>query len=375
MESDETARSLFHVEGMLNKHTSAEPPLSDQLPSIEEVFDISPLYGTLDPGETQQVSVTYYGHKEVRAFVKAVCEVKNGPTYELVLRGEASVLAYEISDHLIDLGFVPFDEVSEACLTIRNLGKVGLEFSMINLHNDDPVIDPMGGPISEHPIIIPSQGYIEPESVMGIVIQYLPGLPRAFDKKMLIQVAHFAPETICVKGEASFADIMLDLPRFEDETYHMLLTEAKHIVSIKDKWKEVAGVHQQTNIFHSNEHNEELGVQIEVDRLAIQGFIKKHSAQIASFRNTEMTAAIEAQSPVRDLSAIDLRLTTTTAPLDRPSVSIMNDRQVVSILNREDDREATLRGTSKLTTNVNTSALSQKSKMSIMSNISKKGLK
>ncbi len=79
---------------------------SPVLPSIEEVFDISPLYGTLHPGEAQKMRVSYFGHKDVRAYVRAVCEVTNGPSYELMLKGEASVLNYEISSHQINFDFI-----------------------------------------------------------------------------------------------------------------------------------------------------------------------------------------------------------------------------------------------------------------------------
>jgi len=79
---------------------------SPVLPSIEEVFDISPLYGTLHPGEAQKMRVSYFGHKDVRAYVRAVCEVTNGPSYELTLKGEASVLNYEISSHQINFDFI-----------------------------------------------------------------------------------------------------------------------------------------------------------------------------------------------------------------------------------------------------------------------------
>lgn len=76
------------------------------LPSIEEIFDISPLYGSLHPGESQELKITYTGHKEIKAYVRAVCEVRNGPTYELMLRGEASTLDYEISTRFIDFGCI-----------------------------------------------------------------------------------------------------------------------------------------------------------------------------------------------------------------------------------------------------------------------------
>ena len=95
----ETLKQLNKLEAMLNR-------TSEELPSIEEIFDISPLFGTLHPGQSQPVKVTYYGHKEIKAHVVAVCEVQNGPEYELNLGGEASVLNYEISTRFIDLGYV-----------------------------------------------------------------------------------------------------------------------------------------------------------------------------------------------------------------------------------------------------------------------------
>lgn len=84
----------------LNK--SIEP----DMPSIEEIFDISPLYGFLDPGQSQELKVTFFGHKDIMAFVRAICQVQNGPTYEIMIKGEASVLSYELSSKLIDFGCI-----------------------------------------------------------------------------------------------------------------------------------------------------------------------------------------------------------------------------------------------------------------------------
>ena len=73
---------------------------------IKKVFDISPIYGSLSPGDSQQLTVTFFGHKEIRAIVKAVCQIENGPEYEMVLKGEASILSYDISYHFLDLAHI-----------------------------------------------------------------------------------------------------------------------------------------------------------------------------------------------------------------------------------------------------------------------------
>ncbi len=206
-------KKSFKLEELLTKQNELE------LPSIEEIFDISPLYGNLHPGETQNLTITYYGHKEIKAQVKAICEIKNGPDYEMHLKGEASVLNYELSEKSIDLGYVPFDEVCEAFISVRNLGKVTIEFGMVGPDIGDETdanIEP------DKPVIRPMKGYIEADKIETITIRYLPGIPKKFTKNLKLQISHFAPEDIVIKGEAGFADIMLDLPRFENDIYKAL---------------------------------------------------------------------------------------------------------------------------------------------------------
>ena len=71
-----------------------------------QVFDILPLCGTLDPGESQQVQLTFYGHTGVVADVVALCHVEGGQTHKLLLRGEASEMRYQIDKKKIDMGTI-----------------------------------------------------------------------------------------------------------------------------------------------------------------------------------------------------------------------------------------------------------------------------
>ena len=67
------------------------------------MFDILPLYGVLSPGETQEMQVTFYGHADIATEVVAVCKVEGGPSYQLVLAGEASTIQYKIDRRRIQL--------------------------------------------------------------------------------------------------------------------------------------------------------------------------------------------------------------------------------------------------------------------------------
>ncbi len=67
------------------------------------------------------------------------------------------------------------------------------------------------------------KGFIEPEKDVKISVKYLPGIPEKFSKSFLLQISHFAPDEILIQGDASFAEILLDLPRFENDFYKDLL--------------------------------------------------------------------------------------------------------------------------------------------------------
>ena len=73
-----------------------------------------PLYGELEPGETQKFQFTFYGHSHAMAEAAAVCSVHGGPDYRILLKGQASLLQYGFNTTKIDLGrqvcalFAPF---------------------------------------------------------------------------------------------------------------------------------------------------------------------------------------------------------------------------------------------------------------------------
>lgn len=63
-----------------------------------------PLYGTLRPYSSHQISFTFYGHCDITAKAKALCEVEGGPTYEITLRGQASMINYSFDTKEINYG-------------------------------------------------------------------------------------------------------------------------------------------------------------------------------------------------------------------------------------------------------------------------------
>ncbi|XP_032051538.1 hydrocephalus-inducing protein homolog [Aythya fuligula] len=209
---------------------------------VEEVFDILPLYGVLQPGESQRVTITFFGHANLVAHVTALCEVEGGPTYEVALSGEASLLSYLFDIREIDCGLQLFNEVTEAELTLQNSGKVGFKYQVLS-----PSTAPADSPLPGVPLVLPSTGYIGPGKEQVLKVSYLPGVPGVFCKTFQIQVGHLEPEKFTLKGEGSFPRIYLDLPRNikGHEKYEKVLQEAKEKME-KDEQRDEAIVLGET---------------------------------------------------------------------------------------------------------------------------------
>ncbi|XP_039769505.1 hydrocephalus-inducing protein homolog isoform X2 [Ornithorhynchus anatinus] len=194
---------------------------------VEEVFDILPLYGVLQPNKTQQMSFTFYGHSDIIAEVKALCEVEGGPTYEIMLRGEASLVSYWFDTKEINFGLQLFDHIIVAEIRLKNTGKVGFEFNVLNTSQASPDSPPPG-----MPLILPSSGFIESEKEQILKLYYLPGVPEVFERHFQVQIAHLEPEDIAIFGEGTFPRICIDLPRNVkgNKKYETILRKARRKV-------------------------------------------------------------------------------------------------------------------------------------------------
>ncbi|XP_076848184.1 hydrocephalus-inducing protein homolog isoform X3 [Brachyhypopomus gauderio] len=212
--------------------------MSREVPSVgvEEVFDILPIYGVLQPGESQQVTFSFFGHAHISGQMLALCEVEEGPTYEITVKGEASLVTYALDTTDIDLGPQVFDRVAEAEITLRNTGKVGFDFSAPLQGDQVSAKDPLPG----QPMVIPGTGHLEANAEMKLSVYYLPGMPDVFHRTFQLQVAFFEPEDITLRGEGVFPRVCLDLPRdLDEERYSSVLKEAKEAMESRRQREEV----------------------------------------------------------------------------------------------------------------------------------------
>ncbi|XP_003791425.1 hydrocephalus-inducing protein homolog isoform X2 [Otolemur garnettii] len=246
---------------------------------IEEVFDILPLYGMLRPHSSNQISFTFYGHSNIIAQAKALCEVEGGPTYEIILKGEASLINYSFDTKEINYGLQLFDRVTEREIMLKNIGKVGFEFKVLNDHQSSPEILFPGVPL-----ILPVSGFISSHEEQVLKVYYLPGVPEIFERSFQIQIAHLNPENITLSGEGIFPRICLDLPRNlrGNEKYETFLNQAKkNIEKEYNKYETLDHFELVTEEIAEDEPTElSAHLQMEIERLIVQNYALEHQHSI-----------------------------------------------------------------------------------------------
>ncbi|NWT76775.1 HYDIN protein, partial [Prunella himalayana] len=175
---------------------------------MQEVFDVLPLWGVLQPGERQLVTFTFFGHANIIARVTALCHVEGGPTYEVVLTGEASCPSYQLDVEEIDWGLQLFNKVLKAEVTLRNTGVIEFTYVVPN-----PSTGTAAKPVPGVPVVVPTTGSIAPGEMKVLKVYYLPGELGVFCKTFQVQVAHLEPAEVFLKGKGTFPRVTKDPPR------------------------------------------------------------------------------------------------------------------------------------------------------------------
>ncbi|XP_041629006.1 hydrocephalus-inducing protein homolog isoform X5 [Vulpes lagopus] len=244
---------------------------------IEEVFDILPLYGVLRPHSSHQISVTFYGHCDIIAQAKALCEVEGGPTYEILLRGEASLVNYSFDTKDINYGLQLFNHVTENEITLKNTGKVGFEFKVLTDHLSSP-----DNLLPGVPLILPLSGFIRSNEERVLKVYYLPGVPEIFQRSFQIQIAHLDPENITLHGEGIFPRICLDLPRKlqGNEKYEAFLNQARKNLDKENKYETLNHLETTEEMPEDESFEVSPQLQMEVERLIVQGYAIEHQKTV-----------------------------------------------------------------------------------------------
>ncbi|XP_013867590.1 hydrocephalus-inducing protein homolog [Austrofundulus limnaeus] len=183
------------------------------------VFNIAPMLGVLQPGESAIVTFSFFSPENVSREAVADCHVEDGPTYEVKLRGQTSEISYRLEPAHLNFGLQLFYNVGEVEMIVRNTGKVGFDFSVTYPEGEEQKDEGEQGARRHmkvrpgRPVVCPAAGSIEAGHEKHLRVLYLPGVPQVFEKLLWLQVASQTPEQITLSGEGVFPRITLNLPQ------------------------------------------------------------------------------------------------------------------------------------------------------------------
>jgi hydrocephalus-inducing protein len=176
---------------------------------INEVFDILPVSGILQPHETENVEFTYYAGSGLKYSGMAVCSVDGGPDYDVPISGDSSFVSFKLSTNELDFGEVAYNETISKDFFIENIGKVPFEFN-INF-----------GTVSRAGIVECShmQGKVIAGERFKVSVRFFPGIPDNIREMFLVECAHFPAERFTVKAIGIYPGCLLSFPRQDEDEF------------------------------------------------------------------------------------------------------------------------------------------------------------
>ena len=177
--------------------------------SSDQVFDILPTSGVVPAGEKCEVEFTFFAQQGTRAAATAVCEVTGGPTYEIPITADSSVIKYTVEPKVIDLGPQLYDKVFETDLLVQNTGRVPFEYRI-----DLDTLTRFG--IVE---ATPMSGFLQHAQKQVVQLKISAGIPDRIEEYFKLCVAHFEPEKISVQIDGIYPYGVLNLQRQRSEAF------------------------------------------------------------------------------------------------------------------------------------------------------------
>jgi hydrocephalus-inducing protein len=198
------------------KALAAAAAAAAQTYAVNEVFDVLPIRGFLQPGESEEVQFVFFGHPEVNMKTLAVCEVVGGPDYEVALHGEASSIIYRLDREKIEFGDQEFSQQRVQELVLQNLSRMPFNFT-VNLSSFKYA----------HTVTVsPPMGLVKALEKQKILVTFFPGLPLEIIETFHVQVEYFDPIPIQVTGRGVFSQLLSSLPRVEQSDFQRHLAMA-----------------------------------------------------------------------------------------------------------------------------------------------------
>ncbi|PSN36187.1 hypothetical protein C0J52_12906 [Blattella germanica] len=219
------------------------PNVAKKDTDIDEVFEIAPSFGKLNPNSLEYLTISYCGDKCMSAEVTAMCKVEGGPSEKLTVKAMSTNLTYYLDYTNIDFGNQVFCEVCQRTITLYNTGY--MEFDFLADAIEPPIASDAGYIFQAGMLIVePRSGHVNSKSNVQLSVSYVPGISGRFKEEFNLeskhtmhrrklttaeayhaigmlesgqrQIGYLLPITINVEGNGVFPQLYVLLPHFQD---------------------------------------------------------------------------------------------------------------------------------------------------------------
>eukprot|EP01022_Parablepharisma_sp_SALTPOND_P020800 TRINITY_DN386_c0_g1_i3.p1 TRINITY_DN386_c0_g1~~TRINITY_DN386_c0_g1_i3.p1 ORF type:complete len:4093 (+),score=589.86 TRINITY_DN386_c0_g1_i3:873-13151(+) len=188
---------------------------------VNELFDILPISGVLEPGETETVEVTFHALTRNPKPAHARCVIEGGPEYVVTFKGEGAEIVEPVLEDKLEFGEVLYCEEAKNSFKIKNTGKVGFKY-FVSL---EKVSRPEMFKIEKQ------AGLILPDETEKIEVKLKPGIPEEIKEELLVYIGHLEPKKILVTAVGTFPFLIFATQRADKERFFKKVEEMERTLA------------------------------------------------------------------------------------------------------------------------------------------------
>ena len=215
---------------------------------IAKLFDIYPIRGDLEVGESQDIHISFFAlDRDDENFFDgiAVCHVIGGPDYTIDLNGSSSAIEYQLGPKTIDFGTCYLAENLQSKVSLTNASDISLQYEI-----------KMPKSLSMAFLSVePTKGSLEVGQTQVFNLSVIPGYPSKMKDCFLIQIGKVVDEEISICVDAAFPQIETTFKRSQDDEANKIFSslptttesnESENFIEIENKimnerLKEISG--------------------------------------------------------------------------------------------------------------------------------------
>ena len=187
--------------------------LTSQDQDMRKIFDISPIRGSIAPGNSEDVHVTFFamdGEKvngSCNFKATAVCHVIGGPDYTINLSGSSALIQYDVSPRNIDFGKCDYMSMLKSEIALKNKSEVPVKYQAKVPTNC----------CFRDLTILPASGVANAGETVNFTISAVVGAPRLAKTTCFIQIGQFDDVEIDLCADSYAPQLTVDIPRAADD--------------------------------------------------------------------------------------------------------------------------------------------------------------